>query len=111
MGLMKIEEAAEALNVPAASLKTAAQKHGMLVRMGRALRIDPETIPELLQRCRENPQAPASISDRTTAPSSFATPGNPTGERARETAAKLKKRSPRISQGEASSPVVVPLRK
>ena len=42
--LLTIDEAAERLGVPRASLRSAAQEHGYLVRMGRAVRIDPDKL-------------------------------------------------------------------
>ena len=57
--LLTIKAAAEELGIPPGSLRTAAEAHGLLVRMGRALRIDPETLPELIELCRGNPQEPA----------------------------------------------------
>ena len=60
--LLTIEEAAAELGVPKGSVRTAAEQHNLLVRMGRAIRIDPETLGELIQLCRENPQEHASTS-------------------------------------------------
>lgn len=55
--LLTIDEAAAELGVPPGSLRTAAEKHGFLVMMGRARRIDPSTLPELIQKCRNEPVA------------------------------------------------------
>ena len=38
--LLTLKKAAKALGVPVASLRGAAERHGFLVRMGPALRID-----------------------------------------------------------------------
>lgn len=58
--LWTVEQAAAELGVPKASLRAAAARHGMLVRIGRAVRLDPDTFEELLSRCRESQKAPAS---------------------------------------------------
>ena len=42
--LLTIDEAANELGVPAGSLRRAAERHGFLVRMGRAIRIDADTL-------------------------------------------------------------------
>ena len=42
--LLTIDEAANELGVPAGSLRRAAERHGFLVRMGRAIRIDPNDL-------------------------------------------------------------------
>ena len=54
--LLKIDEAAAELGVPTASLETAARMHGFVVYMGRARRIDPKTLPELIEKCRDMPR-------------------------------------------------------
>lgn len=51
--LLTLAEAAERLGVPRGSLETAARKHGYIVRMGRARRIDPNDIEELVRKCRD----------------------------------------------------------
>ena len=53
--LLTVEEAAEQLGVPAGSLESAARRHGFIVKMGRAKRIDPDTLGRLIELCRENP--------------------------------------------------------
>ena len=42
--LFTLDEAATQLGVPRASLRVAAEEYGFLVRMGRAVRIDPDTL-------------------------------------------------------------------
>ena len=49
--LLTIEAAAAELGVPCKSLRTAAEAHGYLIRMGRAIRLDREQLPELLRKC------------------------------------------------------------
>ncbi|MFN3145287.1 MAG: helix-turn-helix domain-containing protein [Paracoccaceae bacterium] len=90
--LLKIEEAARRLGVPKASLRTAAEKHGLLVRMGRAVRIDPNDIERLIEKCRDKPQGRASTGEKTRAFGSSETPDDLTVQRARATAARLKGR-------------------
>ena len=58
--LLTIQEAAEQLGVPPGSLRTAAQRHGFLVRMGRAVRIDPNDLPELIRSCQDKPKDPTA---------------------------------------------------
>ncbi|MDE0335627.1 MAG: helix-turn-helix domain-containing protein [Defluviicoccus sp.] len=87
--LLTIDEAAADLGVPRASLRTAAEEHGLLVRMGRVLRIDPDDIPELLKRCREKPKDPACTANETASGTS-ATMAASSSQRALATAEKLK---------------------
>lgn len=47
--LAKIHEAAEELGVPKGSLRMAADRLGLLVRMGRAVRIDRNSYEELIK--------------------------------------------------------------
>ena len=90
--LLTIDEAAAELGVPKGSLRNAAERHGFLVRMGRAYRIDPETLPELIERCRENPQAHASTFTPRGSFTTSATEPN-SSQRALEAAEKLKQHS------------------
>jgi excisionase family DNA binding protein len=91
--LLTIEEAAQQLGVPKGSLKTAAQEHGLLIRMGKALRIDPNSLKELIVKCREKPKEPASTGGKTKGFGSSVIQAAPTVQRALETAALLKTRS------------------
>ncbi|WP_299986633.1 excisionase family DNA-binding protein [uncultured Ruegeria sp.] len=52
---MTIEEAAKLLNVPKGSLRSAAEKHGFLVRIGRAVRIDQDQLGDLVEKCKVAP--------------------------------------------------------
>ena len=90
--LLTIDEAAAALGVPVASLRTAAEQHGFLIRMGRAIRIDPDTLPELCEKCRDHPRPPESIAGAIPDTGSSATKADSI-QLARETSAKLKQRS------------------
>lgn len=54
--LVTIEEAAERLGgIPLRSLHRAAVTHGYLVKIGRAVRIDADQLPELIDFCRQPP--------------------------------------------------------
>lgn len=90
--LLTIDEAAQALGVPAGSLRTAARTHGFLIRMGRAIRIDPSDLQELIRSCQDLQQDRDStgMSPRSGA---SATLGGNSSQRALETAAKLTRRS------------------
>lgn len=61
--LLSIPEAADALNVPAASLRSVADEHGLTIRMGRAVRLHPDDLETLVKLCRVAPSVRASISD------------------------------------------------
>ena len=51
--LLSLQDAAARLSVSTHSLRRAADKHGMLIRIGGRLRIEAERIPDLIERCRE----------------------------------------------------------
>ena len=57
--LLTIPEAADHLGVPVRSLRRAAETHGLLVCIGRAVRIDRDRLPELIAKCQSEPKAPA----------------------------------------------------
>ena len=103
--LLTVAEAATQLGVPRASLRSAAEQHGLLVRMGRAVRIDPDDLKGLVEKCRENPQAHGSISGAV-APTSSAT-ANDSCQRGREIADKLIGRSPGTSPKRTGPPAQV----
>jgi hypothetical protein len=105
--LKKIEEAASDLGVPKGSLRTAAEQHGLLVYIGRAVRIDPNDYQELINVCRGKPQGRASISAKTLECGSSATLATPTVQQAHATAAMLKKGLRDTSPVKVSSPAPV----
>jgi len=105
--LLTIAEAAAELGVPARSLRGAAEQHGLLVRIGRAIRIDPQTLPELVEKCRDREKVPACGSAATMAAGSSSTAQQHI-QRARETAEKLKRRSPATSPKKAGQLVQLP---
>ena len=89
--LLTIDEAAAELGVPPGSLRTAAEKHGFLVMMGRARRIDPSTIPELIRKCRNEPAPQVRGANHAPASRLSATRADDTSsQRALQSAAKLK---------------------
>ena len=91
--LCTIEEAAELVGVPEASLRSAAETHGFLVRMGRAVRVERETLPKLVKKCLDQPKEQDSTSSSTARTGSSVTPGNQTAQRATQAAERLKKSS------------------
>ena len=100
--LLTIDEAAYELGVPKGSLEAAAREHGFLVCMGRARRIDPETIPELIKKCRENQQAHASTNVAMASTQSVTAADS--SARALEIADKLKRSSAGTSQKGTARP-------
>ncbi len=80
--LLRIEEAAEQMGVPARAVRAAAEAHGLLVRIGRAVRIEADQIPELIQKCRSAPKAPVSTGTTLKESGSSATPEDPRLRRA-----------------------------
>ena len=95
--LLTLDEAAETPGVRVASLRGAAERHGYLIRMDRAVRIDPNDIEEIVNRCRDHPQEHASAAARTRASSSSAT-ATGTSAQANEIAEKLIRHSPVTSR-------------
>lgn len=96
--LLTIEQAAQKLNVPIASVKTAAEAHGLLIRMGRAVRIADADLEGLIQLCRNQPKAHASTGARMAANGSSAKQDKATSTRALEACRKLKQSSPSTSK-------------
>lgn len=96
--LWTIPRAASELNVPATALRREAERCGLLVRFGRSLRIDPETIPELVKQCRNAQKAPASTGTNRKANGSFETLADQKLQQARQIAEKLKRPSRSTSQ-------------
>lgn len=89
--LLTLDEVAAEIRVPKASLKSAAEQHGFLIRMDRAMRIDPKTIPELYEKCRAQPKEQGSTNSSTACTGTSETRDNPTAQRVAQAAAKLKK--------------------
>ena len=101
--LLTLDEAAAELGIGKGSLKAAAERHGFLVRMGRAIRIDADTLGELIEKCRDSAKDPASTDAATPGFTSSGTAPGST-QRARETAEKLKRLSPGTSRKGAARP-------
>ncbi|WP_122073718.1 hypothetical protein [Pseudophaeobacter sp. EL27] len=91
--LATLDEAAKELGIPKASLRSAAESHGFLVRMGREIRIDRNDFKPLVKKYQNQAKAPASINSSIARSGTSATPASPTGQRAAQAASKLKKRS------------------
>ena len=92
--LLKLDQAAAELGVPEGSLRRAAEQHGYIVRMGRAVRIDPNDLPELVKRCQDTPKAHASSTATAARPASTLSATDPdSSRRALEIAEKLKRHS------------------
>lgn len=104
--LLQIDEAADMLGVPVASLRAAADEHGKTIRMGRAVRLHPDDLEELIQLCRVQRKERASGAGETPASGSSST-AKTSAARARQTAEKLRKRSRNTSSAEPAR--VVPL--
>ena len=97
--LLTIAKAAAELGVPQGSLVAAARKHGLIVKMGRARRIDPNDFPELIKQCQDQPQDHGCIAAKTAAVTTLsATPEAESSRRALAAAKKLKKLLPGTSQ-------------
>lgn len=102
--LVEIGVAAKELGVPKESLRKAAEKHRMMIYVGRALRLDRNEYQRLIEACRERPQEQGSTSDRIPEYSSSATPDARTGQQALEIAEMLKRHSRHTSPRKAQSP-------
>ena len=95
--LLTIEQAAKLLNVPKASLLTEAQRHGFLVRMGRAVRIEQDSLGELVKKCRDQQKEQGSTNLNTGRNTILGIPDSQINQRAAQAIAKLKKSSRRTS--------------
>ncbi|MBD9528250.1 hypothetical protein [Paracoccus sp. PAR01] len=90
MNLLTITEAAAQMNIPAKALRREAERHGLFVQFGRTVRIGPETIPKLIKKCRNAPNAHASISMLLAGNTSSVTLADQRRHLARETSRKLR---------------------
>lgn len=98
--LLTLDAAAQKMGVPRAALRKEAERHGLLVRFGRAVRIDENTIPELIEKCRNEPKARAYTGTNQGAVGSSETQADQRLLRAQMTAQLLKKPSRSTSQPE-----------
>lgn len=96
--LWTLYKAASELNIPRAALHREADRHGLLVRFGRSVRIDPATIPELIEKCRSAPKAPVSTGTRSRDAGSFETLADQKLQQAQQAAQRLKRGSRFTSQ-------------
>ena len=103
--LLTIEEAAKQIGVPRGSLRTAAEAHGFIVRMGRTLRIDQQSLPELIRQCQENQKALTYTSEQPEC--GLSEKGKNSVQRAQETAERLKRLSPGTSQSVTGPPAQI----
>lgn len=101
--LLTLEAAASALGVPVRSLRSAAEQHGYLVRMGRAIRIEAESLGELIQKCRDPQKAPAFTSSPIARTGISETQGDQINQRAASAAQMLKRRSQPTSPQKAAA--------
>lgn len=51
--LISLQDAAKRLNVPAHSLRRAADRHGMLIKIGGLVRVEADRLPALIDQCRQ----------------------------------------------------------
>ena len=58
--LLTIEEAAAELGVSKRGLRTEAERHGFIVRIGRKPLLDEAQLGELVDKCRDRAREPAS---------------------------------------------------
>lgn len=106
--LISMRDAARRLGVPEAGLRRAAEAHGYLIRVGRAVRLREDELGELVELCREGRKAPASTSgqgetDRSDGSSS--TRAGSSVQPALAAAEKLKRRSRPTSRKGTPAPV------
>ena len=107
--LLTIREAATRLGVPEYSLRKVADNHGMTIRIGRAVRLHPDDLSEIVDLCRGERKDRASTGalgqmDRPSGKSGTAQPDY----RPAQAAAAMLKRSSRATSN-ASTGQVVPL--
>lgn len=93
--LWTIREAAQRLGVPESSLRKVADDFGKTIYIGRAVRLHPDDLPEIIDLCRAEPKAPACIGERekTLRPSGKLGTEASESRPARTAAAKLKRNS------------------
>lgn len=55
--LLRFEDAAKILDVPAPALRKVADEHGLTVIIGRAVRLHPDDLGKLIEKCRVKQRA------------------------------------------------------
>jgi len=106
--LLTFDEAADTIGVPKGSLRTAADKHGKTIHMGRTVRLHPDDLEELINLCHVGKKGQDFIGENQPDGMASGKSGTPEifGSRpARAAANKLKARSP-ISSARNTAPVV-----
>lgn len=58
--LLRFDEVAKNLDVPVEGLRKVADQHGMTIIIGRAVRLHPDDLGTLIEKCRVEPKARAS---------------------------------------------------
>lgn len=98
--LQTFKEAAEEWGVPAEALRRKADDLGYTIEIGRAARLNPDEIPELIRKCRVNPRPRACTGETAkTEPAAGKSGTEPRESRpAQQAALKLKQLSPRTSK-------------
>lgn len=107
--LLTIREAATRLGVPEQSLRKVADDQGLTIRIGRAVRLHPDDLSEIIDLCRADRRDRASTgaNERMDRPSGKSGTATPDCRPAQTAAAMLKRSSRAISS--ASTAQVVPL--
>jgi hypothetical protein len=105
--LCSIQQAAQTLGVPRASLRSAAETHGYIVRMGRAVLLESDRLSDLVKKCRDPQKEHVSTNSNIVRAGTSGTQANPTKARAMNAAKTLKKRSRPTSPQKAGQ--VVPM--
>lgn len=112
--LLKIPEAAERLGVPQESLRAMADKHGKTIRIGRAVRLHPDDLGELIDLCRVAPKGRASTGEQSQGGNRSGKSGTPEASQsrpARQAAKRLRERSKDTSRQNPAPVVPFPQRK
>lgn len=58
--LLRFEEVAKSLDVPAPALRKVADDHGLTIMIGRSVRLHPDDLGRLIEKCRVVPKVRAS---------------------------------------------------
>jgi t-SNARE complex subunit (syntaxin) len=91
--LCTIDWAAKELGVPKTSLRNAAERHGFIVRMGQAIRLETDRLGELVKKCRDHQKVLDSTNTNTGANGTSLTQDASHAQRAVQIAQTLKKSS------------------
>lgn len=94
--LWTFDKAARETNVPVASLRRAADRHRLTIKIGRAVRIDPNDLGKLFELCRAEAKG-RDYSGEEIATSGTSETAKSDGRPARQAAQMLKSCSPHTS--------------